>query len=83
MTEIKVNGNKNAFREVETDLLNHFYSKFNCYPLQNKICGSIHEKIHNYGKNWNLPLKNSPTIQNGWSIKPLKNNPWAKKFKDE
>ena len=40
MTEIRVNGNKNAFKEVETDLLYYFHDKFGCFPLQNKKYGN-------------------------------------------
>ncbi len=82
MTEIRVNGNKNAFKEVETDLLNLFFEKFGSYPLQNQKSGDYHEKTHEYAENWNLPLRNPTNIQNGWSIKPLRNNPWAKEFED-
>jgi len=82
MTEIRINGNKNAYKEVETDLLNHFWDKFECFPLQNKKRGDTHEKFHDYSERWNLPLRNPTNIQNGWSIKPLKNNPWAIEFED-
>lgn len=80
MTEIKVKGNKSAFKEVESDLLNAFYERFKCYPLQNKKSGDYHGKWHEYADGWNNPLKNPTNIQNGWSIRPLKNNPWAIEF---
>jgi hypothetical protein len=83
MAEIRVNGNRNAFKEVETDLLNFFYEKYRCYPLQNKKAGDYHEKNHEYCSDWNLPLRNRSNIQYGWSIMPLKNNPWAFTFEDE
>ena len=83
MAEILVSGNKNAFKEVESDLLSTFHDKFNCNPLQNSKLGDYHEKIHNYHDEWGAPLRNPTNIQNGWSIKPLKNNPWAIKFEDE
>jgi hypothetical protein len=83
MAEVRVNGSKDAYKEVESDLINYFWNKFNCLPLQNSIAGQYHEKEHNYPNDWNLPLKNPSNIQNGWSIKPLKNNPWAMKFDDE
>jgi len=76
MTEIKVKGNKNAYKEVETDLLSYFYDKFDMFPLQNSKSGDYHEKYHEYSKNWNLPLRNPPNINQGWSIKPLEGNPW-------
>lgn len=82
MTEIRVNGNKVAFKEVETDLLNYFHDKVRCYPLQNSKSGDYHEKIHEYGEDWNLPLRNPTNIQNGWSIRPLRNNPWAQEFEE-
>lgn len=82
MTEIRVKGNKDAFKEVEADLLNHFWEKIGCYPLQNKKSGNYHEKTHDYNEKWNLPLRNPTSIQNGWSIKPLKNNPWTREFED-
>lgn len=77
MTEIKVKGSKCAFKEVETDLLNHFYEKFNCYPIQNSKSGDYHEKEHNYCEEWNEPLRNPTNINYGWAIKPLRNNSWA------
>jgi hypothetical protein len=83
MTEIKVNGSKDAYKEVESDLLGHFKNKFGSYPLQNSISGKYHEKIHDYHDDWNLPLRNPKDIQNGWSIKPLNKNPWAIKFDEE
>jgi len=61
----------------------HFLKKMGCYPLQNSKSGDYKNKTHEYGENWNLPLRNSTQIQNGWSIKPLKNNPWAQEFEDE
>ena len=76
MTEIKVRGNKGAYKEVETDLLSHFYSKFDVYPLQNAKSGDLHDKYHEYCEDWNLPLRNPSNINNGWSIKPLEGNPW-------
>ena len=77
MTEIRVNGSKDAFKEVETDLLNHFYERFDCYPIQNTKAGDYHEKEHDYCGEWNKPLRNPTNINYGWSIKPLANNPWA------
>lgn len=80
MTDIKVNGSKNAFKEVEADLLNHFYEKFKCYPLQNSKAGDYHEKEHDYCEGWDQPFRNPNNINYGWSIKPLKNNPWVIEF---
>jgi len=76
MTEIKVKGNKTAYKEVETDLLWHFHEKFGVFPLQNTKSGDSHEKYHDYCKDWNLPLRNPTNINQGWSIKPLEGNPW-------
>jgi hypothetical protein len=85
MTEVRVKGNANAFKEVESDLLNDFYEKFGCFPLQNKKFGDSHNKIHDYVDDWNKPLKNPSrhSVKNGWSIKPLGNNPWAMIVDDE
>ena len=82
MAEIRVNGNKYAFKEVESDLLNSFYERFNRYPLQNKKSGDYHEKNHEYHDNWSAPLRNPSNIQRGWAIRPLKSNPWAIEFDD-
>ncbi|WP_135380791.1 hypothetical protein [Vibrio tasmaniensis] len=76
MTEVKVRGNNQIYKEVETDLLSHFYHKYDALPLQNAKNGDFHEKEHDYGRNWNAPLRNPSNIQQGWSIKPLDNNPW-------
>jgi len=76
MTEVKVRGNSGVYKDVESDLISHFYDKFDAYPVQNAKSGDIHEKNHEYAKNWNLPLRNPPNISQGWSIKPLDNNPW-------
>lgn len=82
MAEIRVNGSKNAFKEVESDLLNNFYERFKCYLLQNRKSGDYHEKTHDYHDHWSAPLRNPSNIQHGWAIKPLKSNPWAIKFDD-
>ncbi|HIF5802244.1 TPA: hypothetical protein ACX3E3_004084 [Vibrio parahaemolyticus] len=76
MTEIKVKGNRDVYKDVETDLLWHFYDKFDTYPIQNAKSGDYHEKEHEYSQDWNLPLRNPSNITQGWSIKPLRNNPW-------
>ncbi|EJG0711655.1 hypothetical protein ACEV8V_22590 [Vibrio parahaemolyticus] len=76
LTEIKVKGNRNVYKDVETDLLWHFYDKFDAYPIQNAKSGDYHKKEHEYSLNWNLPLRNPSNITQGWSIKPLMNNPW-------
>ncbi|MCD9495803.1 hypothetical protein [Photobacterium carnosum] len=76
MTEIKVKGNKSAYKEVETDLLCYFHERFSVYPLQNAKSGDYHEKYHDYCSSWNLPLRNPSNINQGWSIKPLEGNPW-------
>jgi hypothetical protein len=81
MTEVKVNGSKNVFQQVETDLLNHFYEKYNCYPIQNSKSIDYQEKKHGYCEVWNEPLHSPTNINNGWAIKPLKNNYWAIEFK--
>ena len=82
MAEIKVKGSANAFKEVETDLLWDFYDRYGTYPLQNKKSGDSHEKEHEYDCDWKAPLKNPTNIQYGWSIRPLKQNPWTIKFED-
>lgn len=82
MAEVKVSGSKNAYKEVETDLLNYFYDKYKCYPIQNSKTGDLHEKEHNYDKEWNKPLRNPTNINNGWSIKPLDNNDWSINFEE-
>jgi len=82
MTEIKVKGSKYAYKEVEADLINHFYEKYDCFPIQNSKTGDYHEKEHDYPREWNRPLNNPSNINNGWSIKPLRNNPWSMEFKD-
>lgn len=76
MTEIKVNGSKDAYKEVEADLLAYFKEKFGEYPLENKKSGDNNQKRHDYCSEWNKPLHNPSNIQNGWAIKPLKNNRW-------
>jgi len=85
MTEVRVKGNANAFKEVESDLLYDFKEKFGRVPLQNKKRGDDHYKTHEYFDDWNLPLTNPKKnhIRNGWSIEPLGNNPWAMIFDDE
>ena len=76
MTEVKVPGSKNAFKEVEADLLAYFYERYESYPIQNSKSGDVHEKRHDYNNEWNNPLRNPKDIQSGWSIKPLAQNPW-------
>ena len=82
MTEIRHPGSKNAFKEVEADLLDYFCNKYDCYPIQNSISGDIHNKNHDYDNDWNRPLRNPPDINNGWAIRPLKNNDWAIEFEE-
>lgn len=82
MTEIKVRGLVEAFKDVETDLLSYFYEKFSRYPIQCSQGGRSHEREHEYNKEWNKPLWNPTNINNGWSIKPLGNNWWAMEFED-
>jgi hypothetical protein len=83
MSEIKVKGSKDAYKNVESDLINYFYEKFKCLPIQNSSKGHYHEKSHTYCEEWNKPLKNAPYINKGWAIKPLENNPWSIAFEDE
>lgn len=85
MAEVRVKGNANAFKEVESDLLYDFNERFGCLPLQNTIHGNYNYKNHDYFDDWNKPLKNPSRhpIKNGWSIKPLGDNPWAMRFDDE
>ena len=78
MTEIKVKGSKKAFCEVESDLLDYFYNKYQTWPMQNNQAGNCHEKYHEYCDEWNLPLRNPTNIQEGWCIRPLTNNWWSK-----
>jgi len=80
LTEIKTSGSKEAFKDVEADLLADFYEKFGSHPLQNSKSGDSHMRDHKYCSNWNKPLKNTSGINKGWSIKPLKNNDWALDF---
>lgn len=82
MAEIKVKGSANAFKEVETDLLEDFHGRYGAYPLQNMKSGDYHEKEHEYDCDWKSPLKNSTNIQYGWSIRPLRQNPWVIEFED-
>ncbi|THB66119.1 MAG: hypothetical protein D6B27_07175 [Gammaproteobacteria bacterium] len=82
MTEIKVKGSANAFKEVETDLLYEFKKIHDSFPLQNSKNGDYHKKTHEYNNDWKKPLKNPSNIQNGWSIKPLRQNPWCYEFEE-
>jgi hypothetical protein len=82
MTEIKVRGLVDAFLDVETDLLDYFYDKFNSFPIQNTINGRNHYSEHEYNREWNKPLWNPSNIKNGWSIQPLDNNPWNIEFEN-
>lgn len=77
MTEVKIKGSYEAYKDVESDLLYDFYEKFSHYPIQNSIFGKTPNKTHVYKSGWNKPLWNPPYIKSGWSIKPLQNNPWA------
>ncbi|MDK9779718.1 MULTISPECIES: hypothetical protein [unclassified Vibrio] len=43
MTEVKVRGNSDAYKDVESDLISHFYEKFGMYPLRNAKFGDWHE----------------------------------------
>jgi len=81
MTEVKRQKNATFFKEVESDLLWEFREKHKAIPLQNKIMGVSHDKLHSYGRGWDRPLSNSSKkLKNGWAIKPLGKNPWRIKL---
>lgn len=88
MTEIKVPGSKNAFKEVESDLIRSFWDDYKEFPLQNRQHGDLNEKNHDYEKKtdkekWNTPLHKPTNIQHGWSVKPLSQNPWHRELAEE
>ena len=76
MTEIKVLGSANAFKEVEADLIDKFWEKYGAYPISNSKSGDDHNKDHYYNREWTAPLQNEPFVKSGWSIKPMPDNEW-------
>ncbi len=76
MTEIKVPGSPNAFKDVEADLIEVFEEESGDLPIQNSKGGNYHNKDHNYNAEWKMPLRADPYINNGWCIKPMSDNEW-------
>ncbi len=76
MTEIKVPGSPNAFKDVEADLIEVFEEEYGDLPIQNSKGGNYHNKDHNYNAEWKMPLRADPYINNGWCIKPMSDNEW-------
>ena len=79
LTEVKVKGSPNAYKNLESDLINYFERKYGVIPLNNLKNGDYHSREHNYNNEWKKPLINPRNIHSGWCIKPLKNNEWFKK----
>ena len=76
MTEIKVRGSPNAFKDVEADLIEVFEKEYGDLPIQNSKGGNYHKKDHHYNAEWKLPLKVDPSINYGWCIVPMVDNEW-------
>jgi len=76
LTEIKVPGAPNAFKDVEADLLEIFEKEYGGLPIQNSKGGNYHKKDHNYNAEWKQPLKVDPSIKKGWCIAPMPDNEW-------
>lgn len=83
MTEIKVPGSANAFKEVESDLICRFQEKFGEFPLLNHKNGDVCHKYHTYGPSLTVPFQNDRSIKAGWSIKPMQENEWFKEIKED
>ena len=77
MTEVKLRGSRNAFCDVEHDLLQKFFKRHGCYPLQNSISGTRTVRTHSYTEGWDSPLQRSANGK-GWAIAPLAKNPWRR-----
>ncbi len=78
LTEIRVKGSPNAFKDLEYDLLDEFFNRYGELPIQNTKYGDNFGREHEYNMEWRAPLNNPRNIHNGWTIKPLRNNPWFK-----
>jgi hypothetical protein len=76
MTQIKIPGAPNAFKDVEADLIEIFEEEYGDIPIQNSKGGNYHNKDHNYNAEWKSPLKVDPSINSGWCIKPMPDNEW-------
>ena len=82
MTEIKVPGSPNAFKDVEANLLEIFEEEYGDLPIQNSKGGNYHNKDHNYNAEWKIPLKNDPSINSGWCITPMPDNEWFSEIEE-
>ena len=83
LTEIKVPGSANAFKDVESDLICNFRSKYGGFPLLNKKHGDVCQKDHTYNSEFRKPFKNEHDIKRGWCIKPMANNEWFREIEDD
>jgi hypothetical protein len=76
MTEIKVPGSSNAFKDVEADLIEIFEDEYGDLPIQNSKGGTRNNKDHHYSPGWKQPLKVDPSIKKGWCLSPMPQNEW-------
>ena len=82
MTEIKVPGSPNAFKDVQADLIEIFEKEYGDLPIQNTQGGNRHKKDHHYNPEWKLPLRVNPSIEKGWCIAPMPENKWFYKIEE-
>lgn len=79
MTEIKIPGSPNAFRDVEADLIEMFETEYGDLPIENSKAGNYHKNNHHYNTEWEIPLKINGSINSGWCIAPMPDNEWFSK----
>lgn len=73
---------KEAFKDFEHHLLEHFASKFGEKPLVNKINGREGHIKHKFNGNWSRPFDGRGK-KYMWEIRPSRHNLWFKEYKDE
>lgn len=83
MTEVKIPGSTNAFKDVESDLICNFRNKFGEFPLLNKKNGDTCQKYHSYNANLTKPFKNEHQIKSGWYIRPMADNEWFREIEED
>ena len=84
ITEIKKSGLSDAFKIVESKLIDKFVEKNGELPILNKKYGDGYkEDQHIFCKELTMPLTNERGIKRGWKISPMENNEWFKEIEDE
>jgi len=76
MTEVKVPGFAEAYKDVEYDILEEFRERYGQLPIQNSISGRYSEREHEYNKKAFYPIWRNRNINKGWKIEPMPDNDW-------